>query len=79
LAVMPFTVLALSPRTKMTLTALLLWRQRRSPVRIVRFLEEAREKNVLRVVGPVYQFRHARLQDVLAEAWDEQVNAGDRS
>jgi hypothetical protein len=30
------------------------------------FLDDARERNVLRTVGPVYQFRHARLQDRLA-------------
>jgi hypothetical protein len=30
------------------------------------FLEDAREHNVLRTIGPVYQFRHARLQDLLA-------------
>ena len=29
------------------------------------FLEEARERDVLRCVGTVYQFRHARLQDQL--------------
>jgi hypothetical protein len=38
----------------------------RTPVRLMRFLEDARERNVLRTVGPVYQFRHARLQDRLA-------------
>jgi hypothetical protein len=32
----------------------------------MRFLEDARERNVLRTVGSVYQFRHARLQDRLA-------------
>jgi hypothetical protein len=32
----------------------------------MRFLEDARERGVLRTVGPVYQFRHARLQDLLA-------------
>jgi hypothetical protein len=37
-----------------------------TPVRLVRFLEDARDRNVLRTVGPVYQFRHARLQDRLA-------------
>jgi hypothetical protein len=40
--------------------------RRRTPVRLMRFLEDARERNVLRTVGPVYQFRHARLQDRLA-------------
>jgi hypothetical protein len=38
----------------------------RTPVRLMRFLEDARSRNVLRTVGPVYQFRHARLQDRLA-------------
>jgi hypothetical protein len=38
----------------------------RTPVRLIRFLEDARERNVLRSVGPVYQFRQPRLQDRLA-------------
>jgi hypothetical protein len=38
----------------------------RTPVRLIQFLEDARERNVLRNVGPVYQFRNARLQDRLA-------------
>jgi hypothetical protein len=33
----------------------------------MRFLEDGRGRDVLRIVGPVYQFRHARLQDRLAE------------
>ena len=37
-----------------------------TPVRLITFLEDARERGVLRTVGPVYQFRHARLQDRLA-------------
>jgi hypothetical protein len=37
-----------------------------TPVRLMRFLEDARKRHVLRTVGPVYQFRHARLQDRLA-------------
>jgi hypothetical protein len=36
-----------------------------TPVRLMRFLEDAHRKGVLRTVGPVYQFRHARLQDRL--------------
>jgi hypothetical protein len=39
---------------------------RRTPVRLLRFLEDARSRNVLRTVGPVYQFRHGRFQDRLA-------------
>ncbi len=38
----------------------------RTPIRLMRFLEDARSRNILRTVGPVYQFRHARLQDRLA-------------
>jgi hypothetical protein len=38
----------------------------RFPRRALRFLEDARERGVLRTVGSVYQFRHARLQDQLA-------------
>jgi hypothetical protein len=41
-------------------------RRQHTPVRLMRFLEEARKRDVLRTVGPVYQFRHARLQDRLA-------------
>jgi hypothetical protein len=37
----------------------------------MRFLDDARERNVLRTVGPAYQFRHARLQDRLAEVTAE--------
>jgi hypothetical protein len=37
-----------------------------TPVRLLRFLEDARQRNILRTVGPVYLFRHARLQDRLA-------------
>jgi F0F1-type ATP synthase assembly protein I len=40
----------------------------RTPVRLMRFLEDAHSRNVLRTVGPAYQFRHARLQDRLADA-----------
>ncbi|WP_187413925.1 hypothetical protein [Micromonospora sp. MP36] len=36
------------------------------PVRLMSFLEDARPRHVLRTAGPVYQFRHARLQDRLA-------------
>jgi hypothetical protein len=47
--------------------------ERRTPVRLMKFLEEAHNRNVLRTVGPAYQFRHARLQDQLAAA----VSPGD--
>jgi hypothetical protein len=38
------------------------------PLRLMRFLDDAYERGVLRTVGAVYQFRHARLQDRLAIA-----------
>ncbi|MGW5723923.1 NACHT domain-containing protein [Amycolatopsis sp. NPDC003865] len=37
------------------------------PLRLIRFLEDARVRHILRTVGPIYQFRHATLQDRLAE------------
>ena len=40
----------------------------RTPVHLMRFLNDAYSRNVLRAVGPSYQFRHARLQDQLAAA-----------
>jgi RecA/RadA recombinase len=48
------------------------WRQlqysRHVPaVRLMHFLEDARTRGILRTVGTVYQFRHATLQDHLAE------------
>jgi hypothetical protein len=42
----------------------------RGPVRVLRFLEDARRRQVLRQAGSAYQFRHARLQDRLAERYD---------
>jgi hypothetical protein len=40
----------------------------RLPWRLTVFLEDARRRGVLRQMGAVYQFRHARLQDHLAES-----------
>jgi hypothetical protein len=37
-----------------------------TPAGLMRFLEDARERDVLRSVGPAYQFRYPRLQDRLA-------------
>ena len=37
-----------------------------TPLHLMKLLDDARERNLLRTVGPVYQFRHARLQDRLA-------------
>jgi hypothetical protein len=41
-------------------------RRGHTPIRLIRFLEDARDRNVLRTIGPVYQFRHARVQDRIA-------------
>ena len=38
----------------------------RLPLRLGRFLVDAHARHILRTVGPVYQFRHAMLQDRLA-------------
>jgi hypothetical protein len=48
-----------------SLTFVQLALRQHTPVRLMRFLEDARERHVLRTVGPVYQFRHARLHDRL--------------
>ncbi|MER6632330.1 hypothetical protein ABT301_29620 [Streptomyces sp. NPDC000987] len=49
------------------LTALQLAVRERTPVRLMAFLEDAHHRNLLRVTGPVYQFRHARLQERLTQ------------
>jgi hypothetical protein len=41
--------------------------QHRIPLRLVAFLEDARSRRLLRTVGSVYQFRHATLQERLAQ------------
>lgn len=41
--------------------------RRQLPLRLMRFLDDAHRRSVLRQVGGVYQFRHARLQDNLAK------------
>ncbi|MGH3831536.1 MAG: hypothetical protein ACRDRS_14010 [Pseudonocardiaceae bacterium] len=50
----------------------LAWRQLKiadyvPAVKIMTFLEDARERDVLRTVGAVYQFRHATLQEQLVD------------
>ncbi|MCZ0989474.1 hypothetical protein O1M54_34400 [Streptomyces diastatochromogenes] len=49
-----------------SLTAVQLSRSEGTPVRLMSFLKDAHERNLLRATGPVYQFRHARLQERLA-------------
>jgi hypothetical protein len=38
----------------------------KTPLRLARFLDDARDRQILRTVGSDYQFRHATLQDRLA-------------
>jgi hypothetical protein len=58
--------------SSVTWSTTLAWRQLRRThhvptVALMPFLEDARNRGVLRTVGAVYQFRHATLQDKLAE------------
>ncbi|MGW4874631.1 NACHT domain-containing protein [Streptomyces chartreusis] len=48
------------------LTRVWLALQGKLPWRLLRFLDDAHRRGVLRQAGAVYQFRHARLQDYLA-------------
>lgn len=64
-------LLAIGVAGTATWATTLAWRQLRisgrvSAVGLMPFLEDARERGVLRTVGPIYQFRHATLQDQLA-------------
>ena len=45
------------------------------PVRVMRFLEDARRRQILRTVGPHYLFRHARLRDHLTALHEESVQS----
>ncbi|MGH3391739.1 MAG: NACHT domain-containing protein [Actinomadura sp.] len=44
-----------------------LWSRRRAPFRLMRLLDEAHRLGILRQAGRAYQFRHANLQDRLAD------------
>ncbi len=59
-------MLASSTTWAATLANTQLWHRGESSARLLNFLEDAHAREVLRSVGPVYQFRHARLQDRLA-------------
>jgi hypothetical protein len=58
--------LSVSETWRTTLAFLQLWGEGVMPARAMRFLHDAHERGVLRTAGPIYQFRHARLQDQLA-------------
>jgi hypothetical protein len=52
-------------------TVTLLSTRRRVPRKLMRFLDDAHRTGLLRQVGPVYQFRHANLQDRLAHTYHQ--------
>ncbi|MBV8993825.1 MAG: NACHT domain-containing protein [Pseudonocardiales bacterium] len=51
---------------RFAVASLWLWMRRRLPLRLMSFLDDAYRLGLMRVVGPVYQFRHAALQDHFA-------------
>lgn len=51
------------------LTSRQLRRRDETPTRLLWFLDDARKRQILRMVGSVYRFRHAELQDSLARAY----------
>jgi hypothetical protein len=53
------------------ITVIVLSATKKTPRRLMRFLEEAYRLGILRRVGAVYQFRHARLQDRLAATYQD--------
>jgi hypothetical protein len=60
-------VLALvAPLGQAVIAQIYLAARHRIPLRLMRFVEDARSRHLLRTVGPIYQFRHATLQDRLA-------------
>jgi hypothetical protein len=78
-AAIPACALAATPTWPASLTFLQLRFSQHTPLHLMRFFEDARERGVLRTVGPVYQFRHARLQDRLAEKASTPVSTNDPS
>ena len=66
LAFAPIAGIGISHAWPAALATAQLARRWHTPLHLMNFLEDARERNVLRTVGPLYQFRHARLQDRLA-------------
>jgi hypothetical protein len=66
-AAIPAFALTATPTWPASLAFIELRFSQHTPIRLMRFLEDARQRGVLRMVGPVYQFRHAHLQDRLAE------------
>jgi hypothetical protein len=61
--------LALRATPLFAITALTLAARNKTPLRLIRFLDDAHQLGILRQVGAVYQFRHAQLQDHLATTY----------
>ena len=55
------------------LTSAQLRRRDETPARLLEFLDDARKRQILRMVGSAYQFRHARLQSRLAGTYGTTV------
>jgi hypothetical protein len=56
------------PSGRYLATVSVLHTRHRLPLRLLDFLDDAHRLGILRQAGPVYQFRHARLQDHLARS-----------
>jgi hypothetical protein len=79
IAVIPACALTATPTWPTFLTCVQLRFSHHTPVRLMRFFEDAHERGVLRTVGPIYQFRHARLRDRLAEQASSPIPTDDSS
>jgi hypothetical protein len=66
LVVMPAIGLMASAAWHMAISQIYLTIRYRMPFRLGRFLVDAHARHLMRTVGPIYQFRHATLQDRLA-------------
>lgn len=64
----PGSALVSSATWAMTLTSAQLQRRGETPACLLPFLDDARQREILRTVGPVYQFRNVRLQNRLPRA-----------
>ncbi|MCK2239228.1 MULTISPECIES: NACHT domain-containing protein [unclassified Crossiella] len=60
------TVLATSAAGRFRTTRVWFWLRGRTPLRLMRFLDDAHRLGVLRLAGASYQFRHELLRDRLA-------------
>jgi hypothetical protein len=78
-AAIPACALTATPTWPTSLTFVQLRFTQHTPLRLMRFFEDAYERGVLRTVGPVYQFRHVRLRDRLAEQASPPISTNETS